>query len=48
VLTGATPVFGPAGRALPQLPIRLQQDGTFVADSDFQEPVGPGFWNLTS
>jgi quinol---cytochrome c reductase iron-sulfur subunit len=48
VLTGATPVFGPAGRALPQLPIRLQQDGTFVADGDFPEPVGPGFWNLTS
>ena len=48
VLTGATPVFGPAGRPLPQLPIRLQQDGTFVADGDFPEPVGPGFWNLTS
>jgi ubiquinol-cytochrome c reductase iron-sulfur subunit len=48
VLTGATPVFGPAGRPLPQLPIRLQQDGTFVADGDFPEPVGPSFWNLTS
>jgi ubiquinol-cytochrome c reductase iron-sulfur subunit len=48
VLTGATPIFGPAGRPLPQLPIRLQQDGTFVADGDFPEPVGPSFWNLTS
>jgi ubiquinol-cytochrome c reductase iron-sulfur subunit len=48
VLTGATPVFGPAGRPLPQLPIRLQPDGTFVADGDFPEPVGPSFWNLTS
>ena len=48
VLTGATPIFGPAGRPLPQLPIRLQEDGTFVADGDFPEPVGPSFWNLTS
>jgi ubiquinol-cytochrome c reductase iron-sulfur subunit len=48
VLTGATPVFGPAGRPLPQLPIRLQPDGTFVADGDFPEPIGPSFWNLGS
>jgi ubiquinol-cytochrome c reductase iron-sulfur subunit len=46
VLTGATPVFGPAGRPLPQLPIHLEADGTFVADGDFPEPVGPSFWNL--
>ncbi len=48
VLTGATPVFGPAARALPQLPIHLEADGTFVADGDFPEPVGPSFWNLRS
>jgi ubiquinol-cytochrome c reductase iron-sulfur subunit len=48
VLTGATPVFGPAARPLPQLPIQLQPDGTFVATGDYPEPVGPGFWNLTS
>jgi ubiquinol-cytochrome c reductase iron-sulfur subunit len=48
VLAGAAPVFGPAGRPLPQLPIRLEADGTFVADGDFPEPVGPSFWNLTS
>jgi ubiquinol-cytochrome c reductase iron-sulfur subunit len=48
VLTGATPVFGPAARALPQLPIQLQPDGTFVATDDFAEPVGPSFWNMTS
>ena len=48
VLRGATPIFGPAGRPLPQLPIRLLDDGTFVADGDFSEPVGPSFWNLTS
>jgi ubiquinol-cytochrome c reductase iron-sulfur subunit len=48
VLTGATPVFGPAARPLPQLPISLQADGTFVANDDFGEPVGPSFWNMTS
>ena len=48
VLTGATPVYGPAARALPQLPIHLEADGTFVADGDFPEPVGPSFWNLRS
>ena len=48
VLTGAKPVFGPAGRLLPQLPIHLDPDGTFVADGDFPEPVGPSFWNMTS
>ena len=47
VLDGATPVFGPAGRPLPQLPIQLQEDGTFVALADFPEPVGPAFWNIT-
>lgn len=46
VLAGAKPVFGPAGRALPQLPIHQAPDGTFVADGDFPEAVGPSFWNL--
>jgi ubiquinol-cytochrome c reductase iron-sulfur subunit len=48
VLTGANPVFGPAARALPQLPIRLQPDGTFIATGDFPEPVGPAFWDITA
>ena len=30
VLNGAQPSFGPAARPLPQLPIQLQSDGTFV------------------
>ncbi len=47
VLTGATPTFGPAARPLPQLPIRLAADGTFVALGDFPEPVGPAFWDMT-
>jgi ubiquinol-cytochrome c reductase iron-sulfur subunit len=48
VLEGATPVFGPAARPLPQLPIALAADGTFTALGDFPEPVGPAFWNVTS
>ena len=37
-------VFGPAKRPLPQLPITVDQDGYLVARSDFEEPVGPSFW----
>ena len=48
VPTGATPVFGPAGRPLPQLPIRREADGTFTALADFDAPVGPSFWNVGS
>ena len=48
VLRGAVPTGGPAVRPLPQLPIKLQSDGTFVALGDFTEPVGPSFWNIHS
>ena len=48
VLDGAKPTFGPAARPLPQLPIQLQPDGTFVALGGFPGPVGPSFWNMTS
>ena len=41
---GGKVVFGPAARALPQLPIKLNDDGYIVAQSDFHEPVGPSFW----
>lgn len=37
-------IFGPAGRALPQLPIKVDANGFLVARSDFQEPVGPSYW----
>ncbi len=40
----AKPVFGPAARALAQLPITIDQDGYLVANGDFIEPVGPAFW----
>jgi ubiquinol-cytochrome c reductase iron-sulfur subunit len=45
VLDGCRPVFGPASRSLPQLPIEVRQDGYLVAQRDFTEPVGPGYWN---
>jgi len=47
VLRGAQPVAGPAGRPLPQLPIQLQPDGTFLALDDFTAPAGPSFWNMS-
>jgi ubiquinol-cytochrome c reductase iron-sulfur subunit len=45
VLTGANPVFGPAARALPQLPLLIDADGYVAAQSDFHEPIGPSYWN---
>ncbi len=42
----AKPVFGPAARPLPQLPITVNDEGYFVASSDFSEAVGPAFWEL--
>jgi len=37
-------IFGPAKRALPQLPIAVDSEGYLIAQSDFLEPVGPSFW----
>lgn len=37
-------IFGPAGHALPQLPIMVDSEGYLVARSDFHEPVGPSYW----
>lgn len=42
------PVFGPAARALPQLPITVDEDGYLVAKGNFIEPVGPAFWERKS
>ena len=41
---GARVIFGPATRALPQLPMTVDAQGYLVAASDFHEPVGPSFW----
>lgn len=37
-------VFGPAARALPQLPITIDAEGYLVATSAFGVPVGPSFF----
>ena len=46
VLNQAKPIAGPATRALPQLPIQVDDEGFVVARDDFSEPVGPSFWNM--
>lgn len=43
---GATVVSGPAARALPQLPLGVDDEGYLIALGEFTEPVGPSFWNL--
>ncbi len=48
VLNGAEPVFGPAPRPLPQLPIMADDRGFLTAQSDYHEAVGPGFWERSS
>ncbi|WP_405580578.1 Rieske 2Fe-2S domain-containing protein [Streptomyces sp. NBC_01190] len=41
---GARVLFGPAGHPLPQLRISVNAEGNLVALGDFDEPVGPAFW----
>ena len=45
VLEGARPVFGPATRPLPQLPLGVDAEGFLVATGDFEAPVEGGFWD---
>jgi ubiquinol-cytochrome c reductase iron-sulfur subunit len=42
--TGATVIFGPAGRPLPQLPLMIDADGHLAAAGDYSGRVGPGWW----
>ncbi len=44
ITDNARPIFGPASRRLPALPIEVDEEGFFVAASDFREAVGPDFW----
>lgn len=37
-------IFGPAARSLPQLPLAVDDEGYLIAQRDFEEPVGPSFW----
>jgi ubiquinol-cytochrome c reductase iron-sulfur subunit len=40
---GGAVEFGPAARALPQLPIRIGEGNVLTATGDFFEPVGPSY-----
>jgi len=44
ITDNARPIFGPASRRLPALPITVDAEGFFVASSDYRETVGPDFW----
>jgi ubiquinol-cytochrome c reductase iron-sulfur subunit len=55
IIDNAQPIFGPATRPLPMLPLAVDpQSGNFVAGiqnadgsitaSDYKVPIGPGFW----
>jgi ubiquinol-cytochrome c reductase iron-sulfur subunit len=43
---GGKLLFGPAGRALPQLPLMVDSSGYLAAQRDFPEDIGPS-WLLT-
>ena len=44
----AKPIFGPAARALPQLPVTIDEEGYLIANGNFIEAVGPAFWERKS
>lgn len=44
ITDNARPVFGPATRSLAMLPLKLDDEGYFVAASDYQVPIGPSYW----
>jgi ubiquinol-cytochrome c reductase iron-sulfur subunit len=43
---GGRLIFGPAGRALPQLPVTIDVDGSLRAGGGFDEDVGPSWVNV--
>jgi ubiquinol-cytochrome c reductase iron-sulfur subunit len=47
IIDQAKPIFGPATRRLPMLPLQLR-DGFLVAAADYAEPVGPAYWERPS
>ena len=44
VADGGYPIFGPAPRPLPQLPLYVDGRGYLRARAGFDQPVGPGYW----
>lgn len=47
ILGGGQSVFGPAPRGLPQLPLRIDEEGILIARDEFPEPVGPDRWRMS-
>jgi ubiquinol-cytochrome c reductase iron-sulfur subunit len=43
---GGQLVFGPAGRALPQLPLMIDADGDLRCAGPFDSDVGPSWWGV--
>jgi ubiquinol-cytochrome c reductase iron-sulfur subunit len=43
---GGTVEYGPAGRALPQLPLMIDRRGHLRANGNFSGPVGPSWWGV--
>ena len=43
---GGAVLFGPAGRPLPQLPLRIASGGVLEAAGNFSGPVGPAWWGV--
>jgi ubiquinol-cytochrome c reductase iron-sulfur subunit len=43
---GGELIFGPAGRPLPQLPLRVDGDGELRASGSMSGPVGPSWWGV--
>jgi ubiquinol-cytochrome c reductase iron-sulfur subunit len=43
---GGRLLFGPAGRALPQLPLTVDPAGYVRAAGPFREDIGPSWWNV--
>ncbi len=46
--TGGAVIYGPAGRALPQLPVAVDAAGQLRAAGNFSGPVGPSWWGVRS
>jgi ubiquinol-cytochrome c reductase iron-sulfur subunit len=46
VTRGGDVTFGPAGRALPQLPLAIDASGNLVAAGDFSGRPGPSWWGV--
>jgi ubiquinol-cytochrome c reductase iron-sulfur subunit len=44
VATGGTVIWGPAGRPLPMLPLRIDSQGFLRARGNFDEQIGPSWW----